>query len=314
MPRPKVLYRCETCGFETNKKSTYQSHINRKYKCEPMTNEDKNVNVNEQNNKINEQNNKINEQNNKINEQKNKYECIKCNKSYSCKQSLERHSKVCTSVHSLQCPICKKEFAYQQLKYYHMKNVKCEPVVSQNIQNQTINNNCNVTNNNTINNNYHIHLNAFGSENIDYLLEANVLQDLINSGNTIRTIIEQIHFNNEHPENWNMCVRNLRSKHAEIYDGNRFVVKDKLDVLHKVITNTLDIVTSRVDDLEVEHRKFKMIKERYTQLQKYIESKDLLRKNQLMIDYGQTLTSNRDYEALRDDTERMSYNNRHLIT
>ena len=63
------------------------------------------------------------------------------------------------------------------------------------IEQQTINNNCNITNNSITNNitnhkNIHVHINAFGSENIEYLLESNILQNLITNRDTIKNMIE----------------------------------------------------------------------------------------------------------------------------
>ena len=56
------------------------------------------------------------------------HQCNLCHKILSTKYTLEAHLKKCKGAHSLQCPICKKEFKFQQSKYKHMKSMKCQPV------------------------------------------------------------------------------------------------------------------------------------------------------------------------------------------
>lgn len=317
MPRPKVNYICPNCCYSTHKKSNYQSHINRKFSC-ITTNQ---IDVN---NKIDDENNKINDVNNKINDENNKIVCGKCEKQFKSSATLKGHLKICKGVHSLQCPTCKKQFAYQQQKHYHTKNVKCTPCETTTCS--TINNVNNTTNNNTTNNNiinnitnnntqqhFHIHLNTFGNENYEYL-QSNILQQLVGNRETVKNLIEQIHFNKDHPENWNMCVNNLRSKYAEIYDGTKFIVKDKCDVMHEVINKTLDLVTNCVNDLQMEKTKIEKILSKYTQMKKYIEYKDKLRKNQYLIDQGHSQSSNKDYDRIFKDAEMTSYNHRYFIS
>ena len=341
MPRPKVNYICPNCGYSTHKKSNYESHINRKNICSSVCYDKQNVQINEQNVQINEQNVQINEQNIQINEQNNEqniqineqnneqniqnneHTCGQCKKVLCNKSSLKRHEKICKGVDSFTCPICLKRFITAQQKHYHTKNVKCTPCETtpfstiNNVNNNTTNNN--TTNNNTINNitnnnqqHFHFHLNTFGNENYEYL-QSNILQQLVGNRETVKNLIEQIHFNKDHPENWNMCVNNLRSKYAEIYDGTKFIVKDKCDVMHEVINKTLDFVTKCVNDLQMEKTKIEKILSKYTQMKKYIEYKDKLRKNQYLIDQGHSQSSNKDYDRIFKDAEMTSYNHRSFI-
>tara|TARA_Y100000389_G_scaffold131_1_gene96 strand:- start:866 stop:1564 length:699 start_codon:yes stop_codon:yes gene_type:complete len=45
-----------------------------------------------------------------------------------------KHEKTCNGLNSLQCPTCKKMFGSKQSKYKHMKNVKCELVLTEDKQ------------------------------------------------------------------------------------------------------------------------------------------------------------------------------------
>ena len=183
-----ISYSCVKCGYTTNRKSNYMYHINRKIPCVAVVNNlSENVNI-EQNvnqlqhdvnlnqnmnlsnqNYINPEqhdmnlNQNVNLEQQHVNleqcnitenlENEQEMTCVRCNKTLSSKQSLERHLKICQGVHSLQCPKCKKEFNSAQGKYKHLKHVKCVPINPH--YSTTINNNTNnnTTNNNTTNNN-----------------------------------------------------------------------------------------------------------------------------------------------------------------
>ena len=56
---------------------------------------------------------------------KKKFQCDKCEKTLTSKQSLQYHSKICKGTHSLQCPSCFKTFSSKYGKNKHIKNVKC---------------------------------------------------------------------------------------------------------------------------------------------------------------------------------------------
>ena len=65
------------------------------------------------------------------------HSCSRCHKRLCDKRSLDRHTKVCNGVLTMQCPTCHKAFKSYNGKYHHIKHVKCEPVV----QNTTNNGN-----------------------------------------------------------------------------------------------------------------------------------------------------------------------------
>ena len=56
-----------------------------------------------------------------------KFQCGRCEKTFTSKQSLNYHSNICKGVSSLQCPTCFKTFSHKNGKNKHIKNVKCSP-------------------------------------------------------------------------------------------------------------------------------------------------------------------------------------------
>ena len=134
---------CETCGYSSNRKYNLELHQRSPNACEKrlkrLNDESLCQTVNEKGHFVNADCQNVNADVNvgcqNVNvtiEHSNK--CKKCNKILSSKRSLERHEKNCSGVDPLQCSICKVYFTTRQGKYQHMKNVKCEPVLSEDQQ------------------------------------------------------------------------------------------------------------------------------------------------------------------------------------
>ena len=136
-------FKCLVCGYESNRKYNLKVHTDNKSACEKrlkrLNNETKgqNATLMEQNATLERQNATLEGQNatlegqNATFQSKNEFNCNLCNKKLSCLKSLNRHLKICKGVHSLQCPICKKIFSNSGSKSRHMKNVKCEVVLTE---------------------------------------------------------------------------------------------------------------------------------------------------------------------------------------
>ena len=63
-------------------------------------------------------------------------------------------------------------------------------------------------NNNTVN----ININAFDSSNMDVLQDKDFIEALLKGKNCIIKLIESVHFNTKHPENFNIYKTNFRDK------------------------------------------------------------------------------------------------------
>lgn len=283
----KVSYTCEKCGYNTNRKSNYLYHINRKIPCVKIVVDEPNIINNEpsiQNNEHNIQTNEPNISNTEhkisntehaltINEH---HVCNRCNQNFYNKSSLTRHMKNCNGCTRLQCPTCRVIFKTPQAKYYHKNNIQCVPPPppppppepsqitnnttnnnTTNNNNNTTNNNNNTTNNNNINNNtinnihQHIHINAFGSENYDYLLDENEkLKKIIeNKDAFMQKMIKLVHFNEDHPENHNIMMTNLQSKYVMVHNGSKFIKALKDDTFDKMIKDKRQFIVSNLEDI-----------------------------------------------------------------
>jgi len=91
--------------------------------------------------------------------------------------------------------------------------------------------------NSKINSDNTIIVNNIGSENIDYITDK-VFQSFIKLPlGGISKYVKQIHFHPKHPENHNIKITNKKMKYAEVKENNKWILKDKKDVLNDLIDN-----------------------------------------------------------------------------
>ena len=149
-----LKYTCNKCSYKTNRKWSFEDHISRPSACEKRLkrlSNDTRVNqngqfvnpggqiVNQNGQFVNPGGQIVNPRGQLRNPDENidnatikiLNKCNKCNKILSCKKSLARHEKNCNGDNPLQCSICKVCFTTRQGKYKHMKNVKCELVLTE---------------------------------------------------------------------------------------------------------------------------------------------------------------------------------------
>lgn len=272
----KIMYTCEICGFSTAHKHVLENHKNRKTKCFEGGHIEKSKS----------------------------FKCNYCDKCFSHKSGKYRHQ--------LKCDLRFKEDENKDKIIQELKS-KLEELESK--QAQTINNN--TTNNNTINNNItnndnrvtNITINAFGNENYDYI----DFKELMNDNITLMNLIEQIHFNQDHPENWNVCINNMRSKYAEIYDGSKCVLQDKRLTIDKIIKDKCTIMIENKELIDDENRS-KNMEKKYKEVVEYITSKQHHEVNKDYNEmFGNHVQKNNNYTTAYNKTEISLYNNKDCL-
>ena len=113
------------------------------------------------------------------------------------------------------------------------------------------NRNCN----NTTNNNIIIH--AYGKEDISFLKDKDFLEMLNNSGTSVQTLVKKIHFNEEHPENKNVKITNKKQPYAKVYNGDKWLLKDKKETISDLVEDKMNILDSKFDELQDDMTSFK---------------------------------------------------------
>ena len=245
---------CDKCGKYFKKKYLLNRHLKKKFPC------DKTENINIENyRKINDIDKEIN---NKTEMSINtKRECLFCNKILINKGNLIRHINE-------SCKIKKKlikekekiiedknkliEEQKNNSKYENLKYMKEEikllkeqnKLLKKNKNNITINN----INNNTQNN--LVMINPFGKEDQSHLNVEDYKKFLNGFFSGFFKYIEKVHFDENAPQNHNICISNLRSKYLTIHDGDKWVTKMKDDVLDRFINKKHNQLSDKCEYLE----------------------------------------------------------------
>ena len=280
---------CPNCNKSFQQKTHYQYHINpnRKNACLPIVNQNTPICSNLlqdapicskllQNSEEYIDNNYKDDHNEALN-------CSYCNKKFTRNNNLNRHilyrckikkqqeeekQKIFESLVK-QIEELKKEVFELKQNNQVQKVGKIKPKTINNgpINNGTVNNNGAVNNgavnNGTVNN---IILVAHGSEDMSKINLKDILKSLNSGYMSIPELVKNVHFNIKYPEYHNVYISNMRDKYVMVYDGNKWNLTDRKEVLNDIYDNKKYILE---DNFEKFYKKLnKKAKERFD---KFIE-------------------------------------------
>jgi uncharacterized C2H2 Zn-finger protein len=218
-------YSCSRCDYGSNKKSSYEKHLQRKTPCDKTHEEGSSLQM---------------------------LKCPTCTYILHTQSGLTRHLKVCNGNNPLECGKCKLLFKTKKAKQKHCKHVKCLPYdatrsmmssASQPIMNQQCH--INTTTNNIIiqqNNNINITINAFGKENIDYIKNdprfPNIFARILNKqGAGLCQYVMYKHFHPEHKENHTVRKMVKKDRVIELFDGENWIPDMQDSALENLLSN-----------------------------------------------------------------------------
>ena len=316
-----VHYICKNCGYTTTFKSNFRKHETRKTPCKRVnreshanymettslnTNSEHKVNTSEHkvNTKVNTSEHKSEHKYTKCNTfsqlaQSESYNCKYCNKSFKTSTSRYRHQrKYCKfknkNKNTNDNKINSKEIKRMTKLINHLLNQMKDNVtqdgnniISSNIiSNNKINKNTQI--NNTQNNNQNLKINNYGEEDLSYITLETKKKLLIDPRNSITNLIDDTHFNSEHPENANMRIPNKKQPFIELYVDNAWkmfnqyktvcnLLKDKKEYIHSIFIKT-------------QHELTKKEKEKYLNYKQNID-RDLFLVKQVLTDIRASIIS-----------------------
>lgn len=237
------VYNCEKCNFITENKKDYCRHIETKKHLKNMGELDNNEN----NQKTTKNNQNI--PSDTISE--NMFECDFCNATFKHIQSKYRHEKDRCKVKKSQIAIieqmrCEMREQLRVQEARHSEQMKELMKITEIALSKPSggNRNCN----NTTNNNITIH--AYGKEDISFLKDKDFLEMLNSSGTSVQTLVKKIHFNEEHPENKNVKITNRKQPYAKVYNGDKWLLKDKKETISDLVEDKMNILDSKFDELQ----------------------------------------------------------------
>ena len=304
-----VLYACEKCNKEFNRKSSYNNHLNKKNPCDKK--------VNDVTNKLNIiQNNPKKSKliQNDINNDNIKTKCPQCSKIFSTVPNLNKHLKNSCKIKK-QNEIEKEQIFKKLLEQDNTINEQkklINSILQQNknilmqhentmkenkrlaakisklekstkTQNNVINSN-NTTNNNTTN---IINLVDFGKENLTIVDKAEFIKVLNNraiSGVTITDeLVKAIHFNNKYPQLNNVYISDINRNKFMIVQDNKWTLTH-VDQIPRVIENAVKYSYNKNEELSEKYKNNKFISDRLKIVDKYTKLSDENHLNALVED------------------------------
>jgi hypothetical protein len=169
------------------------------------------------------------------------YSCKNCDKILSTRQNKWKHEQICKIVKNDEIIHLKNEIS-------EIKKILLENHTNTNINSN--NNNNNIVNNNIINNTIIINdLRPFGKENYDYIKIDDFINIIRSSKKVLMKLFQKIHFDGNHPENWNFYISNNRSNKVNIFTGKKFESKDKKDSIEALLNKNIIFLENFINTL-----------------------------------------------------------------
>lgn len=209
------MYICSVCNKTFKLKHIYTNHINRKTPCIKQT-----------------------------------IKCMKCNRIFISLINLQKHlnkKKSCDNNEIYKCEFCNKQYITKRNYTNHLK-IHVNNTQINNINNTNVNITNNVNSNNIINN--YITINKFGKEDLSYLTKDKICNILDLGFQAMPELIRETHFNKNHPQNHNVYITNLNKKTILIYDGERWIVTHKENVIDDIISSNEDFIAMNCEELK----------------------------------------------------------------
>ena len=138
-------------------------------------------------------------------------------------------------------------------------------------------------NNTTINNTNNIIIRNLGNENISYLSNR-FFTKLLHAGPyaSIPRIVKRIHFNEKHPENMNLKIKDKNEPFISVFEDNEWKQKDRKETIKEIV-----------------HDKFQLIDEKYEEVKDDFD----LNKTEIYKSYKERVKKKDRIDSIFEDTE-----------
>ncbi len=193
--------------------------------------------------------------------------CEHCNKLYASKQNLIKHLKICK---------VKKADLEEEVKM-----LKEKLAISEALNKKP---NTSIGTQNNININLAPWNNPLLPNDVEKYYREAVKKIFL----AIPTLIKFIHFNTDHPENHNICIKNARSKTAKVYNGKEWETIDEDELINALIADYEQTLEDYSDTKKL----------KYSEKMQEIKDRD---------------TEEKVYDDLHNEVKRVIYDRNHMV-
>ncbi len=126
-----------------------------------------------------------------------------------------------------------------------------------------------IINNNVTNqvNNITINVNSFGREKISHISDDEYAKFLNDFFAGYLKFIEKIHFDENTPENHNLCLTNMNSRYIYVYEKNNWVLKEKNEIVNKLMTRKYNLLSDKFEEFEENNKIKESVLENFREFQ-----------------------------------------------
>jgi len=129
-----------------------------------------------------------------------------------------------------------------------------------------------VGNTNIINTTNNLNINSYGKEDTSHITDSFKTQMLNMPYKMIPTMIEQVHFNENKPENKNILLPNKNENKIKIFTNNRWIYRKKDDILNDLIEGKyfmMDMHYEKICD-KIKNKRYETFRNKYDNKDKVV--------------------------------------------
>lgn len=177
--------------------------------------------------------------------------------------STSPNDKPIEKIDILVCSSCNRSFNNRQTRWKHEKHCSGRETVINTINSNNSSINSHNTTNNTFNNNLTVNQHAlvqkplciFGEEDLSYIVKVDMINDYEriarrDPSKVIPTVVKDIYFNSDHPENHTVRIENIHGNLAMIRVGlpDKWEYVDRRETIHNMIRTGINAMeTGNID-------------------------------------------------------------------
>jgi len=181
------------------------------------------------------------------------FNCKRCHINFTTRQNLNYHLNNVSCKKIYKCVLCDKVFSTNSNINKHYKTVlhKYKEILKNNSSIQFVNSDNNNVNSSVINsNNINIIINNWASDDITNHISTKKIIAIIDRHKNMVTMVIQllklIYFNEKHPENYSMYIKNINTKDIHIKENDEWIVKSK-EFSEDIIINILIFIRNEYE-------------------------------------------------------------------